>query len=225
MRAEPHRRWFYLSASILLYTLACLSKETAVILPVIIFACEFLWSRGEGNSGIRALWDRLLIAARTAAPYLAIFAVYLAARLFALQGFQNTKEPHSYLSMLLTWPSVLWFYIQHLFWPVRLSPFYTREFYTRIDWRHVLLPGIPVILAAAGLWVWSKRSMKAAVATVWLVIPILPALDLRAFIEGHLVHDRYLYLPSFGFAMLVAMGLRRLDFGFRYWECRWSRWG
>jgi tetratricopeptide (TPR) repeat protein len=40
-------------------------------------------------------------------------------------------------------------------------------------------------------------------------------LNLRAFIEGHLVHDRYLYLPSFGFAMLVAMGLRRLDFGSR----------
>ena len=39
-----------------------------------------------------------------------------------------------------------------------------------------------------------------------MVIPILPVLNLRAFIEGHLVHDRYLYLPSFGFAMLVALG-------------------
>jgi len=48
-----------------------------------------------------------------------------------------------------------------------------------------------------------------------MVIPILPVLNLRAFIEGHLVHDRYLYLPSFGFAMLVAMGLRHVDFGSR----------
>ena len=40
-------------------------------------------------------------------------------------------------------------------------------------------------------------------------------MNLRAFIEGHLVHDRYLYLPSFGFAMLVAMGLRHLDYGGR----------
>ena len=44
-------------------------------------------------------------------------------------------------------------------------------------------------------------------------MPILPVLNLRAFIEGHLVHDRYLYLPSFGFAMLVAMGMRRIKFG------------
>jgi tetratricopeptide (TPR) repeat protein len=40
----------------------------------------------------------------------------------------------------------------------------------------------------------------------------LPVLNLRAFIEGHLVHDRYLYLPSFGFAMLVALGLRHISF-------------
>jgi tetratricopeptide (TPR) repeat protein len=46
-----------------------------------------------------------------------------------------------------------------------------------------------------------------------MVIPILPVLNLRAFIEGHLVHDRYLYLPSFGFAMLVALGLRHIDLG------------
>jgi hypothetical protein len=77
------------------------------------------------------------------------------------------------------------------------------------------LPAIPVAIVAAGLWIWSKRSPKAAVATIWMVIPILPVLNLRAFIEGHLVHDRYLYLPSFGFAMLVAMGLRRVDFGSR----------
>jgi tetratricopeptide (TPR) repeat protein len=46
-----------------------------------------------------------------------------------------------------------------------------------------------------------------------MVIPILPVLNLRAFIEGHLVHDRYLYLPSFGFAMLVALGIRNLHLG------------
>jgi tetratricopeptide (TPR) repeat protein len=46
-----------------------------------------------------------------------------------------------------------------------------------------------------------------------MVVPILPVLNLRAFIEGHLVHDRYLYLPSFGFAMLVALGMRHLQLG------------
>ncbi len=214
-RDEPARAPFYLAASLLLYALASLSKETAVVLPFIIFACEFLWSETGGNSGRRTGIQRLLIATKVTAPYLVLFAIYMVARLFALQGFQNTKEAHSYVSMLLTWPSVLWFYVQHLAWPSRLSPFYTRDFYTQIDLHHVVLPGIVVLLVAAALWAWSRRSATAAVAVIWLVVPILPVLNLRAFIEGHLVHDRYLYLPSFGLAMLVALAIRRVDFGSR----------
>jgi tetratricopeptide (TPR) repeat protein len=46
-----------------------------------------------------------------------------------------------------------------------------------------------------------------------MIVPILPVLDVLSFREGHLVHDRYLYLPSFGFALLVALGLRHLKLG------------
>jgi len=205
----------YLAASLLLFALACLSKETAVVLPLVIFACELLWNEPSSGAQSHAWMRRLLEALKVALPYFGLVVVYLGARLLSLRGFQNTKEPHSYLSMVLTWPSVFWFYIQHLFWPTRLSPFYSREFYSHIDLHHVILPAIPVLIAAAGLWLWARRSPKAAVAAIWLIVPILPVLNLRAFIEGHLVHDRYLYLPSFGFAMLVAMGLRHLDYGGR----------
>ena len=212
-RTDPARGRGYLATSLALYALASLSKETAVILPFVIFACEVLWSERTAPSWWRIWVLRSVDASKVVAPYLGLFAIYLVARLLALQGFQNTKEAHSYLSMFLTWPSVLWFYLQHLVWPSRLSPFYDREFYSHLDIRNVLLPAIPVLMAGAGLWFWAKRSPKAAVAAIWMVVPILPVLNLRAFIEGHLVHDRYLYLPSFGFAMLVAVGLRHLKLG------------
>jgi len=212
-RAEPAHARAYLAASLGLYAVATLSKETAVILPFIIFACEFLWSERTAPSRWRAWMHRSRDAFKVVAPYLVLFVIYIAARLYSLEGFQNTKEAHSYLSMFLTWPSVLWFYIQHLIWPTHLSPFYNREFYSHLDVRNVLLPAIPVLVAAAGLWYCCLRSPQAAVATIWMLVPILPVLNLRAFIEGHLVHDRYLYLPSFGFAMLVALGIRHLRVG------------
>ncbi len=157
-RTEPAHARTYLVASLGLYALACLSKETAVILPFIIFACELLWSERTAPSRWRAWVRRSLGALTVVAPYLALFVIYMVARVFSLQGFQNTKEAHSFLSMFLTWPSVLWFYIQHLIWPTRLSPFYSREFYSHVDVRNVLLPAIPVLIAGAGLWFWGKRS-------------------------------------------------------------------
>ena len=41
-------------------------------------------------------------------------------------------------------------------------------------------------------------------------VGLVPALYLRNFGNGDFVRDRYMYLPSIGFAILAAMGLRRL---------------
>jgi protein O-mannosyl-transferase len=216
-RAEPEHARAYQVGSLVLYALAALSKETAVILPFIIFASEFVVGARHGvplrSSRWRTWFPRALEAFQVIIPYLALFTIYMAARLLALRGFQNPREEHSFLSMFLTWPTVLWFYIQHLIWPTRLSPFYSMDYSSHFDLRNVAIPAIPVVIAGAGLLLWGKRSSKAAVATIWMVIPILPVLNLRAFFEGHLVHDRYLYLPSFGFAMLAALALRHLQLG------------
>ena len=150
-RDEPERASFYLACSLGLFALASLSKETAVVLPFIIFACEMLWSRGGRDAPGDTRFSDAPRAFKVSAPYLVISALYMVARLLSLRGFQNTKEQHSYLSMILTWPSVLWFYVVHLMWPTRLSPFYTRVFYTQIDLHHVLLPAMAVLMVAAGL--------------------------------------------------------------------------
>ena len=107
---------------------------------------------------------RSLDALKVVAPYLALFAAYMVVRVISLQGFQNTKEAHSYLSMFLTWPSVLWFYMLHLIWPTNLSPFYSREYYSHLDVRNVLLPAIPVLIVGAGLWLWGNAPRRRRLA-------------------------------------------------------------
>jgi hypothetical protein len=127
-RDDPGHGRGYLAGALVFYAFACLSKETAVILPLIIFASEIVWSHRRDNTA----WDgmrRSLDALKVTVPYWGLTAAYLAARIISLRGFQFIKEEHSTLSMILTWPSVLWFYIQHFIWPVRLSPFFRTILY------------------------------------------------------------------------------------------------
>jgi tetratricopeptide (TPR) repeat protein len=212
-RTEHHCTRAYLAASLVLYALALLAKETALILPMIIFASELIWSEPAGASRLRAWRHRGLVALAVITPYLVLSGAYLGLRVTALHGFQNPPESHPVLDMILTWPSVLWFYIRHLIWPVGLGPFYDVGYVTHPDIRNVVLPALAVVLMATGLCVWARRSREVALASLWLVLPILPVLDLRVFPAGQLVHDRYLYLPSCGLALLVAWGLRRLQVG------------
>ena len=212
-RALPGQARTYLSASLILYGLGCLAKETAVVLPLIIFACEFLWGRRTAPSQWRTWFWRCLDALKVTTPYVVVFAIYMTARVLSLGHGHGPRAEQSLLSVLLTWPSVLWFYIQHLVWPTHLIPFYPGDYYSSLDFHGVLLPAFAVLIVGAVLWFWARRSTEAAVGAIWMVVPLLPVLKLSAFSEGHLVHDRYLYLPSFGFAMLVALGLRHLRIG------------
>jgi len=46
-----------------------------------------------------------------------------------------------------------------------------------------------------------------AFAGLWMAIAIAPVLNFRVLPEGEIGHDRYLYLPSVGFVILVALAL------------------
>ncbi len=62
-----------------------------------------------------------------------------------------------------------------------------------------------------------RSSRPAAFFAVWLVLPLIPLLNLRVFIANDFAHDRYLYLPSVGLAVLVAMLLKKVCWGPPRW--------
>jgi tetratricopeptide (TPR) repeat protein len=49
------------------------------------------------------------------------------------------------------------------------------------------------------------------------VLPIIPVLFLRAYAEGDIAHDRYLYIPSIGFVLLVLLFLAEIA---SHWPAR-----
>ena len=217
-----HRRT-WLASSLALYVLAMLSKETALILPIIIFTFEWLWwdRDASGASGLRMVLDRTRKAMVPIVQFLLLTFVYLAVRWHVLEGLGHTMVPLGGWTIFLTWPHLLWFYLCHLIWPFGLSVFYNEPY--------VRTPGlVPFVLPLAGLVavvflvsLGARRLAKTApedgrlvvFLCAWVLIPFIPLLDLSVLPVGEIVHDRYLYLPSIGFCILLAMALRRIPSG------------
>ncbi len=200
-------------ASLGLYALAMLMKETAVVLPLILFVSQWLdYPRplnplpgGPARKSLRIL--KVLL------PFLALTAGYLVVRTVVLQGFSHPAAQVNWLTVVLTWPSLLMFYLRLLAWPVGLSPFYGLKFVSHPTLGNAVVPTLLLLLVGLGLWRWAKVSRPVALAIPWLVFPLLPVLNIQVFGNGNFAHNRYLYVPSIGFAMLVADALRRIRYG------------
>ena len=205
---DGDRRW--LGASLALYAMAILTKETAVVLVLILFVAEWmefprpLLSRRQPT---KQAFMRALIGLM---PFIVLTVVYFLVRILALKGFSHPAAQLSWLAIVLTWPSLLLFYVRLLLWPVGLSPFYDLHYVTHPTIGNTVLPALVLSFVALGLWKWASRSRPVALAIPWLVIPILPVLNVQVFGDGNFAHNRYLYLPSVGLALLVAAAWRAI---------------
>jgi tetratricopeptide (TPR) repeat protein len=206
------RKWWALS--LLFYALALLAKETALVLPLIIFVYEWVYG---GSTDEPYSWSgrarRIGRAFRFAAPYFALIPPYLAARVFALKGFSHIATPLPFSTLLYTWPSLVWFWARHLTWPVGLSTLYDFPSVKSPDFWNFTLPAVGISVIGLILFLAAKQSRVVAFASAWLVLPLAPLLDLRVFVADDFAHDRYLYLPSVGFSVIAALVLRNLALG------------
>ena len=212
---QNQRRVWWLVASLGFYVMAMLEKETAVVLPVIIFSYSCIFGDDEGSEGANRsekVHQRLLRALTVALPYAALTILYLIIRFLALKGLGHAITPLTRKTIMLTWPSILLFYAKSLVWPIGLSAFYDTPYVTSFSLRQVILPLLALLLICIALYLWSRRSRLVAFFSLWIVLPLLPLLNISVFKEGEIAHDRYLYLPSIGFCVLVTFALRHIRF-------------
>jgi protein O-mannosyl-transferase len=194
--------------SLLLFALAIFSKETAVLMMPLVFVYEWVYPRESDASLRRRFWTAL----RPAVPYLAITCGYLYVRGLALNGLFHPVTPLDRTTILLTIPSVLWFYVKLLFVPIGLSAFYDTPYVRSANLHQFWLPLFGVMAFALVLfaWWWKTRDRLVAFASALLVLPLLPLMNFSVFFTGEIAHDRYLYIPSIGFALLIALALVRV---------------
>ncbi|MGO8789104.1 MAG: tetratricopeptide repeat protein [Terriglobia bacterium] len=205
----------WLAASLALFVAALLSKESGMMLP--IFIAVYAWINPLQDGREVSVGSRLRGVVIAVAPFLAATLVYAPLRVWALKGFAHTVTQVDLRTEILTVPSVLLFYLRLLTGPPGLSCYYDTPYISAPTFRGFFLPLIVVLAVAAALVAWYFRTRRGrpseartvAFAALWMVLAILPVLNFRLLPEGEIAHDRYLYLPSVGFALLVALAWRQ----------------
>jgi protein O-mannosyl-transferase len=193
--------------SLACYSAALLCKETAIALPVIVFLYVLLGIPAKWQS-LGRLRERVIPAIRKALPFAGVTLVYLGIRTAILQPYRSISQPWISTSQtLLTAPSVLMFYMRQLAWPVGLRLFYDFHVVDHGFSGRFWVPLFVISAMVACLFAACRRTSDSAIpaAAVWLAIPLLPVLDIALFYRDDFLHDRYLYLPSVGLAILCGV--------------------
>jgi len=229
-KSQTSASWWWMFASVIACLAALMAKETAIVLPAVIFAVALTMpfarpkaqeDTANEEAGFRM---RLVFALRKTLPFLSVTVVYLLLRLQALKGQISPRTQQlPWKTVLLSWPATLWFYLKAVLWPVRENAFADPNLAETFTLRGVLLPGLGVLCAGAilaGACVWALRKARRDlperestgieralfIGTLLLVLPILPALNLNALNPGDFLHGRYTYLPLIGLMLLLATG-------------------
>ena len=210
-RSAESRSLPLLLASLPFYFLALLSKEVSIVFPCVVFVYAWLFPPTASPSTATSRHS-VANAFRKTIPFVLTASVFLLLRGLALGVPHASSLPLPLRSIVASVPSVLLFYLRHLIWPAPLSLFYNLYPSQSFGWHAFWLPMI-IISSLLGFFIhlayrWRDRSALAAFS--WLLFPLAPVLFISFFPPIDIVHDRYLYIPSIGAALFLAIVLRAL---------------
>src|ERR1022692_3967665 len=179
------------------------AKETGVTMLAILPAIA--WMQLKERAAGR---QRLL---RAAFPYGVVTAGYLAVRWAVMRRMRGATVEHGWATVVFSAPSILLFYLKKLFFPWNLAGTYVNPVAaspTKLFWLQL---SAVVVGAAVIAWLAIRYRSFFGLAAALIVIPVLPALIvIRIYPQGSVINDRYLYLPSAGASLLVALIVQKV---------------
>ncbi len=185
--------------SLVCFAVAAFFKEPALTLPVVLLAQDYIFRRER---------NRFLDYVKRYIPYFAIVAGYLALRIHALGEFAPVKSHitlSAYQYAINIFPLFIR-YLEKLLVPLNLSAFYVFHPITSLYELKGAFSLMATAVFVALLLVALKKNRVAFLGLVFVTVPLLPALYIPALAEN-VFSDRYLYMPSVGFVLLLAIFL------------------
>jgi protein O-mannosyl-transferase len=196
--------WLSYIPVLVVYCLALLSKEQALVLPALAIVYEHFYRSDRAASQLKDKARRYL-------PLCLVAVAYIAFRLFVLGGFAPAiwRPTMPWSQVLLSAIALIGSYLAKLIWPVHLIAFYVFHESRSILDPHVLT-GLVGLIACAGLFVWLWRVARPfSFALVWMAATLAPVLNPR-WMPAQVFAERYLYLPSVGFCWLIGGAVAKL---------------
>jgi hypothetical protein len=189
------RGGFLLSAcAVLCYVCALLSKELAILFPVLLIAYDLTRSDLGGLGGVvRSRW-------RFHVPLMGLTALYVLFYKFNNYGsyWYGERLLVSYFTELFR-STIL--YTGSMFYSLSVAVFDNERFYKYL-WL-IILSLIPVLLLLRFFWSRRKEHPEIPLFMLWIFL-FFPLIVIPP------INDRLLVVPSIGFAYLGALSLRRL---------------
>ncbi len=196
---------YLLGCALAFFFLALLSKETAVALPVVVVYCELFHFKGEA-----LFTQRLIRASRLLALFAIPTAIYVLMRYHALGTLVFSGQPrYPLVPSLLTIPLAILKYLGLMLIPWGYSHQHYTAFVETAGSALFLAPLALLVAIAIGVALLKSRALTFG--AVWFIVMLAPALAaLREFEPAYLLQERYLYAPSIGICLAIAVGIEWL---------------
>lgn len=196
----------YYLLSLVFFLLASFSKETALTLPVFLLSYDFFVKGDIDAKTPLKEWARRYL------PYFIIIGFYLFMRVYALRGFAPRSPAHPELDTfhyLINVLPLLGKYFYKIALPVNLNIFHDLDPALTISDLRFMISAVFLVFLLAGVFFLRRVFSLASFSIIWIIIPLLPVLYIP-FVGENTFAERYAYLPSAGFSLLVAIALFRL---------------
>jgi tetratricopeptide (TPR) repeat protein len=189
-----------------LFAVAALTKENTLALLLIVAACELVVFSSQAEHKTGASRTLVLVS------LVGVAALYMLARYQALGFFfgrnLNLNFPDDGLigtgDVIRTIPALVVEYGRLLVFPKSLSFMYGFGYVRDLSFVRFWLPLFEILLVVVLLVWWARRVPTARLGLIFLILPLLPHLNTRAFVSDEIVHDRYVYVSLVGLGILVG---------------------
>jgi len=181
------------------YAFALLVKETAITLPVLLILFNSFFP-------LQRTWKRRLFSIL---PHFLLTAIYFAMRIYFFEPLQNNSPPIRPLyDQLLTQLRAWVHYLGTLLLPLNLNVDYDFPVSRSILEGPVIVSIFFLSAMAIVIWKISKTNRLVGFFALWFAINLAPTSSVIPLED--VVTDRWLYLPSVGYAVILALVVERI---------------